>query len=162
MTDPTSPPSAAPAEPVENEDAAAAAPASVDPAPPRPVATAGRALRLVVTLHPGEAGQRALLALGADGCDPVFRSCAADGLLGALEAVSALLAEAEARWREQPRNPSSVRTGATGRRDRAVAAAPPSAGANAPTGQRPAFTAPHSPATPPARPAPTGHLPLFG
>jgi hypothetical protein len=135
------------------------------PAPAEPTPTSGplgRALKLVVTLHPGESGHRALLALGADGCDPVFRSCAVDGLLAALDQVSALLAEAEARWREQPRNPTSARTRPTGRRDAPVSGGPSSAETAAPAGQSPALAAARPTAAPPARPAPTGQLTLFG
>jgi len=63
-----------------------------------------RALKLVVTLRPrAGAPIAALLAVGADGCDPIIQSITVDDLHAALVAVSALVAEAEARWADQPR-----------------------------------------------------------
>ena len=50
----------------------------------------------------------ATLAVGADGCDPQFRSVVATALAGALDEVPALVAEAEARWQAQPRYPRPV------------------------------------------------------
>ena len=76
--------------------------AAAGPAAPAP----RRSLKLVVTLRPvGGAGYRALLALGADGCDPLLRSAEAGDLQGALDEVPALVAEAEDRWQTHPRNP---------------------------------------------------------
>jgi len=66
-----------------------------------------RALKLVVTLRPnGNAGYVAVLALGAEGCDPLLRVAPVDDFLAALEDVPALLAEAEARWQVTPRYPT--------------------------------------------------------
>lgn len=63
-------------------------------------------LKLVLTLRPAEGPRlRALLAVGADGCDPLIRSLPSDDLPAALAAVPALVAEAEARWAAQPRYP---------------------------------------------------------
>jgi hypothetical protein len=65
-----------------------------------------RALKLVVSLRPDDGtGYRVLLALGADGCDPVLRAVGAADLQAALDEVPGLSAEAEARWRAAPRNP---------------------------------------------------------
>jgi hypothetical protein len=88
-----------------------------------PTATRSRrTLKLVVTLRPDErAGYRAILALGAEGCDPLLRSAEAADLPAALDEIPALLVEAEARWQEQPRNrpaqppPAKARPGASGR-----------------------------------------------
>jgi hypothetical protein len=46
-----------------------------------------------------------MLAVGADGCDPQFRSLAGMALAGALDEVPALIAEAETRWQSRPRYP---------------------------------------------------------
>ena len=65
-------------------------------------------LKLVVSLRPGNAmGYRALIALGSDGCDPLLRAADVADLVGALEAVPGLLAEAEGRWELQPRYPAT-------------------------------------------------------
>lgn len=65
-----------------------------------------RTLKLVLTLRPDEgAGYRALLALGTEGCDPLFRSCAVPDLPAAFDQAVALATEAEAHWQHQPRNP---------------------------------------------------------
>ncbi|MCC6176183.1 MAG: hypothetical protein IT305_12830 [Chloroflexi bacterium] len=64
-----------------------------------------RTLKLVMTLALSDHGQyRASLALGSDDCDPILRTATVMGLPDALEQVPALLDEAEARWRLQPRN----------------------------------------------------------
>ena len=66
-----------------------------------------RTVKLVLTLQPtDDRGYRALLAIGADGCDPVLRSATVDGLPAALDGVPALLAEAEAQWQARPCNPA--------------------------------------------------------
>lgn len=66
-----------------------------------------RSLKLVVTLRPdGNAGFVVVLALGAEGCDPLLRVAPVDDFLAALEDVPALLAEAEARWQVTPRYPT--------------------------------------------------------
>ncbi len=75
------------------------------PAPPAE-AQARRTLRLAVTLHPTDDGYHALLAVGADDCDPVLRHVDVDGWPALVEALHALADDAEARWRTQPRNPT--------------------------------------------------------
>src|SRR5437762_8087794 len=97
-------------------DATEARPPDADePAPPQPPTatvaetaptheTAGpaaggaplrRALKLVVSLRPGNAmGYRALIALSTDGCDPLLHAADVADLVGALEEVPGLLAEA--------------------------------------------------------------------
>jgi hypothetical protein len=68
-----------------------------------------RSLKLVLTLTPtGTAGYHALLALGADDCDPLFRRVEVDDLPAALQEVVALVAAAEDRWQMQPRSPAST------------------------------------------------------
>ncbi|MFN8475519.1 MAG: hypothetical protein U0822_25270 [Anaerolineae bacterium] len=75
------------------------------PAPPAEV-QAQRALRFAVTLHPTDDGYHALLAVGADDCDPVLRHADVDGWPALAEALHALADDAEAQWRTQPRNPT--------------------------------------------------------
>ncbi|MCC7368792.1 MAG: hypothetical protein IT306_10240 [Chloroflexi bacterium] len=66
-----------------------------------------RTLKVVLTLQPlDDREYRALLAVAADGCDPILRSATVDGLPAALDRVPALLAEAEAHWQARPRNPT--------------------------------------------------------
>src|SRR5436305_14715829 len=55
-----------------------------------------RGIKLVVTLRPDDGGAyHAVLALGADGCDPLLRAADVDDLAAALDEVPALLAEAQ-------------------------------------------------------------------
>jgi hypothetical protein len=143
---------------------------SLDPtAPDTPTpdaASARRGMKLVVTLRQDDGGAyRAVLALGADGCDPLLRAADVDDLPAALDEVPALLAEAQARWAEQPRNPAAR----PARPSRAAANRAPAA-APAPAAVTPAATA--APAAPPtgnrppaataAQPAGPGQLTLFG
>ena len=134
-----------------------------------------RALKLVLSLQPEDGpsarGYRALLAIGAEGCDPLFRSVEVDGLTAALGEVPALVAEAAARWQTEPRYPATGRRqpkaadrqsgsgeaanppapgGATGR----DAAAEPGAAAGAQPVRLDAKPAP--------KPAPADQLSLFG
>lgn len=77
-----------------------------------PAAASRRALKLVLHLQPiGAAGYRALLALGADGCDPLLRFTEVADLAAALDEVPGLVAEAEARWQAQPRYPAPTKAG---------------------------------------------------
>ena len=73
-------------------------------------AASRRALKLVLHLQPvGAAGYRALLALGADGCDPLLRFTEVANLAAALDEVPGLVAEAEAHWQAQPRYPAPTK-----------------------------------------------------
>src|SRR5688572_196578 len=97
-----------PGQPADGADTAGASPAEGEVASPgapaAPVPPVRRASKLVVTCTPQDGdAYRAVLVLGADGCDPLFRTIAADGLVAALDEVPALVAEAEERWRTQPR-----------------------------------------------------------
>lgn len=85
--------------------------AQADPSSTAAVAGAGEALptparrplKLVLTLRPlDDGGYRALIALGADGCDPLLHAAPAPDPAGALALVPPLLAEAEARWGAAP------------------------------------------------------------
>ena len=81
--------------------------ADVETPPALPAeAQARRALRLAVTLNPTDDGYHALLAVGADDCDPVLRHAEVDGWPALAEALHALADDAEAQWRTQPRNPT--------------------------------------------------------
>jgi hypothetical protein len=84
--------------------AAATSVTAADVAPDRP----RRALKLVMSLQPRDGENYwALLALGAEGCDPVFHSVDVDALTEVLALIPPLVAEAEARWQTQPRYPSA-------------------------------------------------------
>ncbi|HZS01229.1 MAG TPA: hypothetical protein VFE37_21100 [Chloroflexota bacterium] len=176
---------AADSAPAEPPDADASLPAPPQPptapvpeAAPAPEAvgpTAGdaparRALKLVVSLRPSNAvGYRALIALGADGCDPLLRTADVPDLAGALDEVPGLLAEAEGRWELQPRYPAavSVKTRpASSSRAPASPYRPPGGGRPATAAEpQPAPTlsparAPASPHSPPAT-SPADQLTLF-
>ena len=142
--------------------------ATPEEAAPRSTPTR-RVLKIVVTLQPVEgSAYRAILALGADGCDPLLRCLEAETLPAILAAVPALLTEAEARWAVQPRypmttpakakprpapSPVTVPSPTTESGDAAMSpAAPPSAGPSAAD----------APPPPPSTPAPAGQLSLFG
>ena len=65
-----------------------------------------RRIKLVLTLEPdATSGYRALLATGSDGCDPLLRCIEVPDVVTALREAQALVEEAEARWRHQPRFP---------------------------------------------------------
>lgn len=95
--------------------------------PAQTLAGAGqRSLKLVITLRPVLSGEspgkgaietgggpdgpayHAVLAVGADGCDPLIRPAGAAGLAAVLAEIPALVADAEARWQTDPRYPSTV------------------------------------------------------
>lgn len=136
-------------------------------------ATAGvnarRTLKLVVTLQPIDgAGYGALLALGADGCDPLFRSVAVADLPAALDEVPALAAEAETRWQAQPRYPTVVpqRAKTAAQRARPAEVARPDGQASRQDGptqpSRSSEARPKHPVSgPTATTAPAGQLSLF-
>ena len=87
---------------IERADEEASAPS------PSPASSAApsRTLRLVVTLQPLEHGYRALLAVGADDCDPLLQRVEVDGWPALADALHNLTDAAAIRWRDQPRNPT--------------------------------------------------------
>lgn len=121
-----------------------------------------RALKLVVTLQPSDAdGYRAVLAVGADGCDPLLRCVEGESLASILVAVPTLVAEAEARWQVERRypaiRPTAAPTATTPARVQTeeVAITPDEVpAAAAPSGEAAAAPRPAS--------APAGQLSLFG
>lgn len=124
-----------------------------------------RVLKLVVTLQPIEGSTyRAILALGADGCDPLLRCLEAETLPAILAAVPALLTDAEARWAVQPRYPATTLTKAKPRPAPTLPAlTKPGDPAVSPAAPPPAdASAPDAPPPPPPAPAPAGQLCLFG
>ena len=149
-----------------------------------------RTLKLVLTLEPSVGpGYHALLALGAEGCDPLFRSLDAESLPTVLDEVPSLMAEAEAHWQSQPRYPNATPpakpTTAPKRAGSAAKPPPPpsetgrpeahrqegSAQPAGPAGPRPADDTrqpgearPHEPGSDaaPTKRSSAGQLPLFG
>jgi hypothetical protein len=160
VSDPT--PDAAPAAANRGNESqsppAGASPDAIQTGPPR--AAPVPPLKLVVTLSPNaEGATRAVLGVGREGCDPVFRTIDGADLRSALDAVPDLVASAEARWRAQPRFPAA-RAAAPARPTPpprpASSAAPPARGDPVPT------DAAQRSATVPATPtAPAGQLGLF-
>jgi hypothetical protein len=146
---PLDPPAGVPAP--GSPDDAGAAPSDAAERPPVP-----RRLKLVVALEPDGAAGRAVLGVAAEGCDPELRVVPASGLVEALAEVPALLAAAEARWREHPRYPTAS---APPRRPAAPAATGRSAG-DAGRARVPAAPTEASPEAPPTETA--NQLPLFG
>ena len=130
--------------------------ASIETQPPH------RALKLVVTLQPSDAGgYRAVLAVGADGCDPLLRCVEGESLASILAAVPTLVAEAEARWQVQPRYPAikptaapTTTTPARVQTEEVPIKPDEVAAAAAPSGEAAAAPRPAS--------APAGQLSLFG
>ena len=117
-----------------------------------------RVLKLVVTLQPIEGSTyRAILALGADGCDPLLRCREAETLPAILAAVPALLTEAEARWAVQPRYPATTPPKAKPRPAPSLVTVP-----SPTTESGDAAASPETPTPPPPAPAPAGQLSLFG
>jgi hypothetical protein len=140
-------------EPAESADNTA--PESATPLP-------RRALKLVVTLRPDDgAGYVVVLALGADGCDPLLRATRAQDLPSALEEVPALLAAAESRWQVAPRYPAT--TGGSTRSGAPPRARPSTVTPNPVAEKSPPVAGPPSmPATPaPERSDRPGQLPLL-
>jgi hypothetical protein len=134
-----------------------------DRPPPAPVPR--RALKVLLTLRPdGPDAYRALVGVGADGCDPHFGATDEPLPLDqALGAVPEIVAAAEARWRAAPRHPTvatatkgTAPTRATATR---AAARKPAEAAVAATDDTPPATV-AAPA--PARPAARNQLTLFG
>ena len=66
-----------------------------------------RILKVVLTLQPrDDAHYRALIALGANGCDPILHTLDAQDLPAILAAIPDLVAQAEAHWVVHPRYPT--------------------------------------------------------
>jgi hypothetical protein len=132
-----------------------------DPVPETTADPPRRSVKLVVTLQPaGDHNYRAIVALGSADCDPLFRALDAPDLPAALAAVPSLLAEAETRWKTQPRYPSArpiPKAKLAARADRPVA--PPETAIQAEA--TPMQPAP-APVTPAALKSASGQLPLFG
>jgi len=112
-----------------------------------------RSLKIVLTLQPEDAkGYRAMLAVGAEGCDPVLRSVAVADIAEAVDQMPALVAEAEARWQLQPRYAAT-----------AAAKAPAVATRRAPKApSTPARSEDEAASKPASGAAPADQLPLFG
>lgn len=127
----------------------------------RPAGGAGTlraGLKLVVSLRrDGGPAYRALIALGADGCDPLLRSAEVADLSCALDLLPALIAEAEARWQVQPRQPAArlPQRAPRGKPADSNAAQPP-----VPRESPEELTAARRDPAP--APSPSGQLPLFG
>lgn len=83
-----------------DEEASAPSPSPASSAAP------SRTLRLALTLQPMEQGYRALLAVGADDCDPLLQRVEVDGWPALADALYDLADAAMIRWRDQPRNPT--------------------------------------------------------
>jgi|GEM_PF-2460884 len=168
------PMSAPPADVLKNADGGSRSEASLPPeksaeedASPA-TALPRRALKIVVTSRLLEdARLGVVLAVGSDGCDPLFRTIDVERLEEALAAVPALVATAETRWQSQPRHPSSARV------PRAKASVPTDQPALSPAANETgdpssAATATAEPASKPAEncpsptKGPTPQLPLFG
>ena len=121
-----------------------------------------RACKIVVTLQPSDAdAYRAVLAVGADGCDPLLRRVEGESLEAILTAVPDLVAEAEARWQVQPRYPAikppaapTTTTPARVQTEEVAIKPDEAAAAAAPSGEAAAAPRPAS--------APAGQLSLFG
>ncbi len=113
-----------------------------------------RSLKLVLTLQPeGTEGYQAMLALGAEGCDPILRSVAVAGIAEAVDQIPALVAEAEDRWQLQPRYPATAAA-------KAPAAAPSGRAPKVP--QAPARAEDQTAPKPVQGAAAADQLPLFG
>lgn len=123
--------------------------------------TPRRTVKLVLTLRPaGSQGYRVLFALGADGCDPVLRAADVADFAAALDEMSRLFPEAEARWQVQPRYPataSATKVKRTASAGRAIEASQPP-----PPGEAQELATELLATTVPERiPADTGQLSLF-
>ena len=78
-------------------------------APVRPAQPLARKVKIVLRVEPVENGLRALVAVGADDCDPELRVVDAPDLAGVLQLVPTLLTTAETRWANQARYPMAAR-----------------------------------------------------
>ena len=78
-------------------------------APVRPAQPLARKVKIVLRVEPVENGIRALVAVGADDCDPELRVLDAPDLAGVLQLVPTLVTTAETRWANQARYPIVAR-----------------------------------------------------
>ncbi len=78
-------------------------------APIRGVQPPARKLKIVLRVEPSDVGVRAVVAVGADDCDPEFRVVEAGDLAGVLQSIPGVLAAAEARWISHTRYPQAPR-----------------------------------------------------
>lgn len=111
-----------------------------------------RSLKLVLSLTPSDAGgYGTLMAVGGEDCDPLLRSVIVEDVAAALAELASLVAEAQARWQIQPRNPAVPKKsgGASGRR---------------PSTEQLPSDQPQVPGreSPDPEPVPAGQLTLFG
>lgn len=127
-----------------------------------PAQPSQRALKVVLTLQPrDDAHYRALIALGADGCDPVLHTLDAQDLPAILAAIPDLVAQAEAHWAVHPRYPT-VPTPA--KATAKPAATQPENAPDSADGGHPSHPVPPAPVLDAEPPAPdsAGQLTLFG
>ena len=116
-----------------------------------------RALKVILRLKPTDGtGYRALLAVGADGCDPLWRSLDADDLPAALDAIPGLLADAEEHWQHAHRYPAPTLPSRAKRRE----AAPGDPETSAPPAAGDTSSVPPAPRSP-TKPVPVDQLALF-
>jgi hypothetical protein len=111
-----------------------------------------RSLKLVLSLTPRDSGgYGTLMAVGGDDCDPLLRSVIVEDVAAALAELASLVAEAQARWQIQPRNPAVPKKsgGASGRRPSTLQL--PSDQSQVPGRE-----------SPDPEPVPAGQLTLFG
>lgn len=88
-------------QPEQYDDMAPLPPAALPAEQPRPT------LKVVLTLQPREDNHyRALIALGADGCDPVLHTLNGQDLPAILAAIPDLVTQAEDHWAVHPRYPT--------------------------------------------------------
>lgn len=165
------PTSAPPADVLKNADGGSRSEASLPPEEAEKHASPAeglpqRALKVVITTRVLDGARLGVvLAVGSDGCDPLFRTIDVERLEDALAAVPALVVTAETRWQSQPRHPSSARV------PRAKAPVPTGQSSLSPAANETGESASAVTAEPAPKPAenrpsptksPTPQLPLFG
>ena len=103
------------------------------------------------------------MGVGADGCDPQFATIEATGTLATvLNAVPALVAAAETHWRAAPRYPTALRPTVTTTVALAKASSHPKAAVTKAAGVAGAGIDSATLDNPPAKPAATTQISLFG
>ena len=126
-----------------------------------PIERPRRSIKVILRLQPSDGpGYRVLLAVGADGCDPLYRTLDVDDLQSALAAIPEFVTNAEERWQHAPRYSTSTMPSRSKRR--ATASGEPEAPVPPPA---PPVTVDNGPASPTprttAKPVPADQLPLF-